>query len=150
MGIGFAIQIDGHAGAGAWVNGFACVCCFLIALLAFQQGERSITRSDWLSFTGALGALVWWRVTDDPILSVLLISLIDALGFYPTLRKSWARPYEETLSVYACGALGAFLSLFAMDSLSFQTAFYPAAMAVLQASFVILTLIRRRIVQNAP
>ena len=65
--------------------------------------ERSITRADWGFFLVALAALPLWATTRDPLLAVLLITLIDLLAYGPTLRKAWHLPHEE--SVYLFGVM---------------------------------------------
>ena len=143
MGIGFAIQVHELAGPGAWVTGCACLVCAFIAILSVYKGEKTIAKSDWFSFVGALSALPLWYVTKDPFWSVILITFIDGVGFFPTIRKSYHKPFEENPLLYSFGSLGAFLSLFAMTSFNFNTVFCPATMAIMQAGFVVFLMMRR-------
>lgn len=145
----FLAQVTEGAGTGAWVTGFTMVICSVIALLAIRRGEKRITMTDWISFIGALAAIPVWRMTADPFYAVLLVVLIDALGFYPTFRKSWNKPEDETLIAYALNGFAFLLSLFALDQLNGTTALYPAFVAVANGAFVIMAMGRRYALKGA-
>lgn len=142
--IGFAGQLAGGGGAGVWVTGFTALVAFIIFGLALFRGEKEIARSDWLSLSGAVLALLLWFITKGPLLSVILITVIDALGFYPTFRKSYRKPGEETLSTYALSSIKFIFALFALDHFTVITALYPASLVVANAAFVVMLIIRRR------
>jgi hypothetical protein len=86
--IAFGGQVTNRGGPGAWVTGFTAAVSFVIFLAALRQGDRNIVPVDWLCLAGAAVALALWAVTDRPLLAVILITVIDALGFLPTIRKS--------------------------------------------------------------
>jgi len=44
--IGFAGQVAGHAGPGAWVTGFTALICFLIFIAALFKGKKNIVFVD--------------------------------------------------------------------------------------------------------
>jgi len=144
--IGFAAQLHGHAGPGAWTVGVGAGLCFLTAVLAIPYGEKNFTYGDKVALTASLAALLPWMVTDDPLGSVILICIIDAVGFYPTLRKSWNKPQEEHLLAYNLGSLKFLISLFALDNITWITALYPAAIVVINSTFTVICLARRHIV----
>src|SRR5581483_9736264 len=79
-GIAFFGQIAGGGGAGAWVNGLTAIVCFVIFIFGLIKGRANIAFIDWFSLSGAAVALIFWFVTKGPLLSVILVTLIDALG----------------------------------------------------------------------
>ena len=89
MGTVFAAQYTNAAGAGSWQTGEAAFLCAVIAVLALLRGERKVTRADWAAFIGSLSALPLLVVTKNPLSSVIMLTMIDAIGFYPTLRNSY-------------------------------------------------------------
>jgi hypothetical protein len=143
-GIAFVGQIAGHAGPGAWVTGFTAFICLAIAALAAVDGERNIARLDWIALAGAGLALVVWFLTRGPLLSVILITIIDNLGFVPTLRKSYYRPSEETMSTFVLSGLKWVLGILALDHLSVTTALFPFSIVVASWLFVVMLLVRRK------
>ena len=143
-GIAFVGQIAGHAGAGAWVTGITAFICLVIAALAAVNGERNIARLDWIALVGAGIALVVWFLTRGPLLSVILITVIDNLGFVPTLRKSYYQPAEETVSTFALSGFKWVLGILALERISVVTALFPVSIVVASWLFVVMLLVRRR------
>lgn len=144
MLIAFFAQISDGAGAGAWVIGVSGFCCLAISIYALFKGEKNITRSDWLAFISALTAIPIWYVTKNPLYAVILVSLIDLAAFFPTFRKSWSKPLEESLLTYTICAVTYAMSIVALENFSFTTVLYPATLIVANTSFVTMLLIRRK------
>ena len=143
-GIAFFAQLSKGAGAGAWATGFTAMMCFVIAAAAIFRGEKQITNPDWWSFFGALLGLVLWQMTDSPLLAIILVSLVDALAFVPTFRKSFFKPYEETATTYSLGIFKAAISLVALEAFNTTTWLYPASLVLTNTLFVTMLLVRRR------
>ncbi len=93
--IAFFAQLHDHAGPGSWTTGITALACLLQAGLALKYGEKNITRSDQAALLVSLLAVASWVVTKDPLISVILASIINAVAFYPTFRKSWQKPWQE-------------------------------------------------------
>lgn len=143
-GIAFGAQIYDHAGPGAWVMGFSAFACLSQAILAIKYGEKNITRGDKIALAAALLAIMPWVLTDNPLWSVILVSLIDAIAFYPTFRKSWSKPWEENLTAYNLANLKFILSLIAITNFTVVTTLYALTVIVLNGLFVVMCLIRRQ------
>ena len=144
-GITFFAQIVSGAGAGAWVSAITAVGTGGIAVLAFRRGEKDITVFDWICFAGALLGIVLWRLTNNPLSAVVIVTIADLLAFAPTFRKGFLRPYEETTTLFAISTLKYALSLFALVTFNLTTSLFPIAMAAANAAIVLMLLARRRI-----
>jgi hypothetical protein len=116
----------------------------VIVVIAIKRGEKNITRSDRLNLVGAGLALVLWFVTSGPLLSVILITIVDFLGFMPTIRKSYNKPHEETLIHYVLAGLKFVLAIIALDNYTVVTWLYPASLVVANLAFVFMLVVRRR------
>lgn len=143
-GLGFFLQTSEQAGAGAWVTGVTAVTCLIVTVWSLKVGEKNITRGDWAAFIAAMAAIPVWLAADSPVLAMILISLIDALAFWPTFRKSWMKPWDEALSEYWAAVIKFSIALFALDQITVVTALYPASLVVMHAAFIGLALWRRR------
>lgn len=143
-GIAFFGQLAGGAGAGAWVNGFTAVICFIIFIFGISKGRKNIIPIDWISLGGAAVAIIFWFVTKGPLLSVILITLIDALGFFPTFRKSFHKPHEETVITYFLSGLKYVIALFALQKVSLVTALFPSYLIVANWTFVVMVLMLKK------
>jgi hypothetical protein len=150
MAIAFFAQIKGGAGPGAWITGVSAFAYKGIGLYGLFHGEKTITRTDWITLVFALAAIPLWYITNNPLYSVLLISAIDVMAFVPTYRKSWTKPFEEPISTFAITAVALGLSIVAMDDINMITAFYPATLALTDVVFVILLITRRRVCVPTP
>lgn len=148
MSISFFIQATSNGGPGSWVIGFTALICFVISYMAFKRGMRSVKLLDWFSLVGAFFSLLLYFVIKQPVFSVILITLTYSLGFFPTFRKSFNKPQDETLITFVLNGLKFFISLFALSSISFVTVFYPVALVIINWSFAAMLVIRRRALSN--
>lgn len=143
--IGFVAQVQDRAGAGAWVTGFTAFVAFFIFLAAIYRGEKHITKSDWACLIGAFAAMGLWALTKTPLLSVILITIIDALGFAPTFRKAYHKPHQETMQTFTLSALKFVIAIFALEHYSVVTVLYPASLVLMNGLFVVMLMSRRRL-----
>lgn len=144
--IGFFAQLSDKAGPAAWTMGATALSCLATALLALKYGEKSRSRSDYIALFFSLSAIVPWLLTRDPLLSVILISLIDTVGLYPTLRKAWNAPYSENLFSYSLANLKFLVALLAIENFTLVTVLYPATIVIVNSILILECLWRRRIV----
>lgn len=146
--IAFAAQIFGKGGHGALVMGFTAVSCFIITILALLKGKRDFPLFDWLCLFASFVAVGLWIYTKNPLASILIITVTDAIAFLPTFRKAYFKPREETAITFVLSGVKFFLSLFALDRFTVITALYPSALVALNAVFVTMVLIRRNILRH--
>lgn len=144
--IGFFAQLSDKAGPGAWATGATALSCIATALLALKYGESSRSRSDYIALLFSLFAIVPWLLTKDPLLSVILISLIDTIGLYPTLRKAWNAPYSENLSSFSLANLKFLVALLAIENFTLVTVLYPVTIIAGNSVLILECLWRRRVV----
>lgn len=142
--ISFFILVSEGAGVGAWVTGVTAVTCLAILVLSFFFGERKITISDWICLVLALFALVLWKNANDVFLAMIIIVIVDTLGFIPTFRKSFSKPYEETLSTYLIVIGKHILTLLALQVYTPTTILYPSILFLTNFLFAIMLVIRRK------
>jgi hypothetical protein len=142
--IAFVGQLVGKGGAGAWVTGFTAVVCFVIFILSLIKGKKDFPLVDWLCLAGAGLALILWAITKSPLSAIILVTVIDMLGFIPTFRKSYFKPDSETAFTYSMSGIKFLISLFALRSLSAVTVLYPVSLVLTNLGFVIMLLIRRK------
>ncbi len=143
-GTAFFVQILNKGGAGAWVTGLTAVFCLVVFILALKKGEKNITLSDKLSLGSAFLALLIWYLTSNPLIAVILIIIIDALGFYPTFRKSYHKPHEETAIMFFLAGLKFGIAIIALESYTPITYLFPVYLVISNWILVSMLLIRRK------
>lgn len=142
--IAYALQVNGGAGVGSWVTLTVAILAFIVFGLGMHNGKKDITKSDTVFFILSFVALFLWLFAQQPILSIALVSSLDMLGFIPTIRKSWNKPFTETLFTYELNAFRHGLSFLALEQYSIVTWLYPASWALANAFFSLMLIIRRR------
>lgn len=145
--VGFGVQAQGRGGPGAWLQALTAGATFTVFLLSLRYGHKDIQTVDSVSLFFAGVAFVWWLVIGQPLAAAILISVIEAAGgFFPTFRKSYSQPYEETALSYLTYASSVPFSILALENYSAANLVYPVAVFCLNAStFVFLTVRRRQV-----
>lgn len=142
--IAFLIQFGDNAGPGAWGILTTGIGAFIVFLLALKYGEKNITRSDIWAFVLALVCIIFYVVLKNPYYSQIMIFSILLFAMYPTARKTYHKPGEETLSVYTVAILRSLLSIVAAINISFLTIGLSVFIICLNSIFVTMVLIRRK------
>ena len=142
--IAFSGQIHDKGGAGAWSVGLTAAVMFIIFAIALRKGEKDIRPFDWFCLIGAGISLVPWLLTSNPLISVVLITIIDALGFLPTVRKSFKKPHQETLVTFALSTVKYTLVVIALQHYTLVTTLFPLSLVIMNGLFVAMLIIRRR------
>jgi hypothetical protein len=148
MAIAFVAQLSDRAGAGSWATGLSAAFCLGIGVIALFRGEKHITRGDWIAFLVTFLAIPLWVVTSDPLWSVLLVTAIDAVAYYPTFRKSYAKPDEELAFKYVLTVIRYLLSLLALEHYTVVTSVYQLVSIVMEAGIVVMLLWRRAVLKK--
>ena len=140
----FFLQYGDNAGPGAFVTLAAACGCLAIFAISYRKGNRDITAADTAFFAISLAALVLWLFAGQAIISVILLCSVDLFGFMPTIRKSWSKPYTETLFTYGTSTLRFALAIYALQTYTIVTSLYPVAWLLANGSFAVLLVVRRR------
>jgi len=148
MAIAFVAQLLDKAGAGSWATGLSAAFCLGIGVVALFRGEKHITRGDWIALVITLLAIPLWVVTSDPLWSVLLVTGIDAVAYYPTFRKSYAKPDEGLAFKYVLTVIRYLFSLLALEHYTVVTSVYQLVSIVMEMAIVVMLLWRRAVLKK--
>lgn len=143
MAISAVVQWAEGSTIAATATGVGGFLSLLVCVLAYRRGEKHIAASDWICFVSALCAIPVWLMTRDPLYAAIMITLIDALGYFPTYRKSWSAPREENLSMYALSATTDMMICLSLAPFSLVAVLYPASGLFTNGGLVIMLLLRR-------
>ncbi len=123
---GVMAMFNSGAGIGALPLTVGAFFCGAIFFLSLKFGSKNITTFDTLCLIGALASIGVYFFLHNAVLAVILITVIDLVGFLPTMRKAYSEPYSETLSMYALFFVSSVFSLVAIGVYSITTTLYPA------------------------
>ena len=142
-------QLVGGAGVGAWPLIISGIITLGIAVLAYQKrADISITTLDIVSFAAALLSLPIWYITSNPLWAVFILTGINTMAFIPTFRKSYSKPFEESLSFFAIISLRNAVSIMALEYYSFTTVLFPLVIGLESLFLVVMVFIRRRLMTD--
>lgn len=148
----------GTAAAGIWQGGgnyatfvllVDVIFVAIIFLFSFKYGTKNITRSDTIALIVALAAIIIWWKMESPLLAVLMVSVIDGLGYIPTFRKSFAEPWSETLSFWGIMAISNVLVIISIADYNLQTIVFPATLGVANIGLWSVCFFRRKTIKNS-
>lgn len=121
-------QYEAGAGWGASIAFLGAILCFLRAAFAIKRGVRTITRSDLTSLIVCLLAIAAWFILKTPLWSIAMLTIVDLVAFYPTVRKSWHDPYNEPVSNHFYVAALCVVALISIEDANVATLLYPLAL----------------------
>lgn len=141
----FLAQLEAKGGVGAWPIGVSGVITIFVAVLAYtKKADVSITKTDWLFFIVAMSSLPFWYFTSDPLWAVVILTIVDILGFGPTIRKTYHQPHSESLLFFTLFTIRNLLVIIALESHSVTTVLFPAAISATSVLLMMLILYRRK------
>jgi len=142
----FLAQLADKGGAGAWPIGVSGIITLYVAFLAYlKKSDNRITASDWMFFIVAMSSLPLWYFTSDPLSAVLVLTIVDLIGFGPTFRKAYWHPFDEQLRFFVIMAVRNLVSILALENYSKTTVLFPASIALACIIFILMVLYRRKI-----
>ncbi len=122
----FFAQLRGGGGVGAWPIGISGTIALFVAFLAWRnRGDVHITVSDRVFFAMALASLPLWYLTEEPLWSVVTLTLADTLGFGPTLRNAYRNPAQEDLTFWSLFVVRNAVASAALERFSVTTLLFP-------------------------
>jgi len=144
----FALQVKGGGDWGVYVTLSAAVLSFAVFAFGLKNGNKDIHKIDTVFLLVALLALGMWLFAKQPVSSVIILVTIDMLGFAPTIRKSWNKPYDETLFTWSLNGFRHGLSILALGSYNILTLLYPLAWTIANILFSVMLIIRRKKIKS--
>ena len=142
----FLAQLADKGGMGALPIGVSGIITLYVACLAYlKRSDTVITKMDWLFFLVAMMSLPLWYLTSDPLWAVVILTIVDVLGFAPTFRKAYSHPFEEQLQFFVIMAARNLISILALEHYSKTTVLFPAVIALSCLGFIVMVVYRRRI-----
>ncbi len=140
--------IKGGGGSSAISTTVGVILVLLILFLSFKYGTKNIKKSDTIVLIVALLAIVVWWQLNNIFLAVLMVTLIDGIGYIPTYRKTFQEPWSETPSFWLLIGSAMVLTLISNAEYNFLTVAYLSVLAVSNFALFLIITIRRKSVQK--
>ncbi|MEA3399125.1 MAG: hypothetical protein U9R00_01270 [Patescibacteria group bacterium] len=147
----------GTATLGIWYgNGGLAVLTLLITtifnliifILSFKYGTKNITKSDTIFLVIAFIAIfIWWQLK-QPLIALIIVTLIDFFGFIPTIRKTWQEPWSETTISWIFFVISTIFLIISLKQYNLMTLIYLLIMGTLDTITASLCILRRRKIEK--
>lgn len=147
MFIAFFSQLAKGATDSLWLTGGQTASVSIITLLSLRYGVGGLTNRDISALVGVAAGLVLWYFTREASYALFIVILIDAVGIWLTLLKTYEDPESETMSMWLISGTSAVFGALAVGSFNFILLAYPIYL-ILANYTVVLTMIlaeRRKI-----
>ena len=138
--------MHGGGGWGALALVVGTVLVFFTFLLSLKLGTRNITKADTIVLIAALFAVVVWWQLKNPLLAVMMVSLIDVVGYFPSFRKTFHEPWSETVVSWLAFSGTNVLSPLALGEYNVLTMTYLIAITTANLGLVMISISRRKVV----
>ncbi len=124
---------------------------FVIAVFLFslKYGTKNITKSDMVILIAALAAIVVWWQLHQPLISVLMVSAIDVIGYVPSFRKSYEEPWSETLISWMLFSASNIFAISALKEYNALTVTYLAAITSANIALLFICYFRRQLIPES-
>jgi hypothetical protein len=119
-----------------------------VFILSFKYGTKNITSFDTACLIGAFITIGIWIFTNNATISIILVTIIDFIGFLPTYRKVCQEPHSETLFLYIMSVFSNFFSLLSITTYSIESSLYVGSLVITNIAMVGITLVRRQKLSN--
>jgi hypothetical protein len=116
----------------------------VIFFLSLKFGYGGLHRRDVISLVFAALGLMLWLFTRRPVIALLIVVAVDAIGAWLTIYKAYKNPKSETESTWILDSISNLLGLLAVGSLQFSLLLYPAYLLVANTSVVAAMRLGRR------
>jgi len=143
-GVAYFVQASTGGGAGSWVSGFTAAMCIVIGLFSLFKHRWQFGLFDWMSLGAGLILLVYYLSVKNVFSSAILATAMDVVGYGPTVKKGWVKPYNDSVSSFALNSIKFVPALFALKSYSVTTWLYPSTLVLVNAAVAIMLFLRRR------
>ncbi len=119
------------------------ILVILIFSLSFKFGSKNITKNDTITLFIALFIILFWWISNNLYISIFLITLIDIIGYIPTIRKTYYNPYSEKIIFWLLMVIVNLLIIFSVTEYNFFTIIYVSMLLIMNFTMCILMILRR-------
>jgi len=147
---GAVIQLAQGGGSGSWCLLVTAGSCFLIAGWSYRKWIEEWRIDNFRKIvTVSAGTLFTFSVVTAEnstlaLASVLLATLADFISYFPTFRKAWHHPQEESATNFFFNCIKCVPAIMALETYSVSTVIYLLMLTMTNGLFALFIIARRR------
>lgn len=97
----------------------------LILILSIKNGVGGFAKLDIICLTGVVIGLILWWILKTPLASVICNILVSLVGYIPTLKKSYLKPWTETKISWFTASIAGLLGMWSVGKLDIKLLILP-------------------------
>lgn len=121
---------------GAVLGGYVVVC------LSFRYGEKGWTKLDIICLVGAVCAIVFWMISGNPTVGIVISVIVVVIGAFPTMYSAWNDPSKEDTVAWTIFFLSCVVAMFAIPAWTLADAAQPVAFTLIETIMVFLLFVK--------
>ncbi len=133
--IAFFSQLAKGATDSLWLTFGQTLAVLLVLGFSIKYGVGGFSKRDISALCAAGIGLILWYLTDEPSFALLIVILVDAIGSFLTMIKSYKQPETETLITWVLSGTSGVFGLLAVGSFNWILIAYPLYIVI--ANYVI-------------
>lgn len=146
--IAFSAQVAAGSTWSLFMTGAQTVAVGFIAFLSLNHGYGKFKKKDIVSLIIALFGVLLWKFTEQPVAALLLVILVDMLGYYLLIIKTWEAPQTETLIAWVLASIAGFCGVLSVWSLNIPRLIYPIYILIGDVLIVSVIVYRRKVIES--
>ena len=127
----------------ALASGIGSLIVFLASFINKNAYWR-LQKFDYLCGGFSILALIFWYLTQDPVVAILLAIASDFFATVPTLVKAWLYPETESVTPYVTGLFNLATPFFAMKNWALSEYAFPLY-CITMGSVLLYAVVRKKI-----
>jgi hypothetical protein len=136
-------QLVSGVGISSILLGTNLLGCAIVFFWCIRKEYVNYDRLDWTCLILAIFAIILWLITKTPLYSVILSCVIDLLAFFPSFRKSFHKPKDDSALTFIISGFEYIFSFPSYQIFSFLVLLYPVCVVTLDLSYAVMIIIRR-------
>jgi hypothetical protein len=138
--IAFFSQLTKGASNSLWLPGLETFGVIIIFILSIKYGVGGFGKRDCVAVLIAITGLIMWYFSKEAAIALYLVILVDAVGSYLTIHKTYISPESETHLAWILSAIGGVFSMISVGSFNIILLSYP--LYIVLANIAVITAIQ--------
>lgn len=146
--VAFAAQVAAGATWSLIMTGAQLAAVLSIAILSVRYGYGKFHKKDALSLVLAGIGIALWLATERPLLALIIVIIIDLVGFILTITKTWKAPQTETFIAWVFASFSGILGVLSVGEIDATKLVYPLYITVGNTLMMTIIWYRKRSINN--
>jgi hypothetical protein len=106
------------------------------------------TKFDILVLSMAIVTLTIWKVSNNPVLGLVMSIVANFIAFWPTIIKAWHLPGTEEWRIYAFYVLSSIFTILSISNFTFGKVVSPVYVIFMNGFLTLMIVLRKKILKN--